>query len=235
MEQVRMAPIDTVSFIVGKTHPVPRASRSRRRWPSSSRRWCCSTCRCAGRGGRCCSRIVAVPGRRAGHGAADLDDRRHRSRWRSRWRCSSRSCPTILLSGFIFPIASMPAALQVVTYLVPARYFLVALRGIVLKGVGLATIWPQLAALGRLRRRRARARVGAPGDGSGADDAGAMRRLLHDLEGTPRAAAGPAAAADRVRGADPPADRARLRRDDRRAERADGRRRRRSVARRAAS
>ena len=43
--------------------------------------------------------------------------------------------PTIMLSGFIFPIASMPQALQVITYVVPARYFLVALRGIVLKGI----------------------------------------------------------------------------------------------------
>jgi len=41
----------------------------------------------------------------------------------------------------------MPAALQVVTYLVPARYFLVALRGIVLKGTALAHLLPQLAAL----------------------------------------------------------------------------------------
>ncbi len=44
--------------------------------------------------------------------------------------------PTMMLSGFIFPIASMPTALQVVTYIVPARYFLVALRGVLLKGVG---------------------------------------------------------------------------------------------------
>ena len=52
-----------------------------------------------------------------------------------------------MLSGFIFPIASMPAFLQALTHVVPARYFLVALRGIVLKGVGLETIWPQLASL----------------------------------------------------------------------------------------
>jgi ABC-2 type transport system permease protein len=56
--------------------------------------------------------------------------------------------PTLLLSGFIFPIASMPAALRAVTVIVPARYFLVALRGILLKGVGLEIIWRQLAALG---------------------------------------------------------------------------------------
>ena len=55
--------------------------------------------------------------------------------------------PTIMLSGFIFPIASMPAALQVVTHVVPARYFLVALRAIVLKGAGLDVVGVQLAAL----------------------------------------------------------------------------------------
>jgi ABC-2 type transport system permease protein len=55
--------------------------------------------------------------------------------------------PTLMLSGFIFPIASMPAFLQGVTYVVPARYFLVALRGIVLKGVDITVIWPQLGAL----------------------------------------------------------------------------------------
>jgi ABC-2 type transport system permease protein len=55
--------------------------------------------------------------------------------------------PTLMLSGFIFPIASMPPALQTITLVVPARYFLIALRGIVLKGVGLGIIWPQLLAL----------------------------------------------------------------------------------------
>jgi ABC-2 type transport system permease protein len=55
--------------------------------------------------------------------------------------------PTLMLSGFIFPISSMPTALQVVTYAVPARYFLTILRGIVLKGVGLLQFWQDLAAL----------------------------------------------------------------------------------------
>jgi ABC-2 type transport system permease protein len=55
--------------------------------------------------------------------------------------------PTIMLSGFIFPISSMPRALQLVTNVVPARYFLVALRGVVLKGTELTGIIPQLAAL----------------------------------------------------------------------------------------
>jgi ABC-2 type transport system permease protein len=56
--------------------------------------------------------------------------------------------PTLMLSGFIFPIASMPAFLRVVTYAVPARYFLIALRGIVLKGAGVGTFWIELVALG---------------------------------------------------------------------------------------
>ena len=51
--------------------------------------------------------------------------------------------PSVLLSGFIFPIESMPKAVQLITYLVPARFFIVILRGIFLKGVGLAVLWPQ--------------------------------------------------------------------------------------------
>jgi ABC-2 type transport system permease protein len=56
--------------------------------------------------------------------------------------------PTFILSGFIFPISSMPQAIQVVTHVIPARYFIVALRGIVLKGVDIAAFWPDLVALG---------------------------------------------------------------------------------------
>jgi drug efflux transport system permease protein len=55
--------------------------------------------------------------------------------------------PTLMLSGFIFPIASMPTFLQFITYIVPARYFLIALRGIMLKGVGLDVVWVDLGAL----------------------------------------------------------------------------------------
>jgi ABC-2 type transport system permease protein len=55
--------------------------------------------------------------------------------------------PTMILSGFVFPIASMPAAVQAVTHIVPARYFLVALRSVVLKGAGIDAFWQDLAAL----------------------------------------------------------------------------------------
>ncbi|HYU80706.1 MAG TPA: ABC transporter permease [Vicinamibacterales bacterium] len=55
--------------------------------------------------------------------------------------------PMIYLSGFIFPIENMPGWIQPVTYLIPLRYFLVILRGIFLKGVGLETFWPQALSL----------------------------------------------------------------------------------------
>jgi ABC-2 type transport system permease protein len=55
--------------------------------------------------------------------------------------------PMIYLSGFIFPIENMPDAIQVLTYGIPLRYFLVILRGLFLKGVGLETFWPQALAL----------------------------------------------------------------------------------------
>ena len=55
--------------------------------------------------------------------------------------------PALLLSGFVFPIANMPEAVQWLTYLNPLRYFLVIVRGIFLKGVGSDVLWPQMAAL----------------------------------------------------------------------------------------
>lgn len=55
--------------------------------------------------------------------------------------------PAVLLSGFMFPIANMPKAIQWFTFLNPLRYFLVIVRGIFLKGVGPEILWPQMVAL----------------------------------------------------------------------------------------
>jgi ABC-2 type transport system permease protein len=55
--------------------------------------------------------------------------------------------PAILLSGFATPIENMPLGFQYVTYLSPLRYFLVIVRGVFLKGVGLDILWPQVLAL----------------------------------------------------------------------------------------
>lgn len=51
--------------------------------------------------------------------------------------------PVILLSGFIFPISSMPMALQVISNIIPAKWFIIILKGIMLKGVGIQFIWKE--------------------------------------------------------------------------------------------
>jgi len=56
--------------------------------------------------------------------------------------------PTFILSGFIFPISNMPVLIQAVTYIIPARYYLTALRGIMLKGAGISHFIDEIAALG---------------------------------------------------------------------------------------
>jgi ABC-2 type transport system permease protein len=55
--------------------------------------------------------------------------------------------PTLILSGFIFPLESMPAPLQAVSSIVPARWFVVIVRGIMLKGVGITSLWPETTVL----------------------------------------------------------------------------------------
>jgi ABC-2 type transport system permease protein len=55
--------------------------------------------------------------------------------------------PSVLLSGLMFEIAAMPLPLRVISTLVPARYFVVVLRGVFLKGVGLGVLWMQGVAL----------------------------------------------------------------------------------------
>jgi ABC-2 type transport system permease protein len=55
--------------------------------------------------------------------------------------------PMMFLSGFVFPIENMPSWIQPLTYLIPLRYFLVIVRGIFQKGLGLEILWPQAVAL----------------------------------------------------------------------------------------
>lgn len=55
--------------------------------------------------------------------------------------------PAMLLSGFVYPIANMPAFVQWLTFLNPLRYFLIIIRGVFLQGVGLDVLWPQNLAL----------------------------------------------------------------------------------------
>ena len=52
--------------------------------------------------------------------------------------------PATLLSGFAYPIANMPTIIQYITYINPMRYYLVILRYIFLKGVGIGVLWDQI-------------------------------------------------------------------------------------------
>ena len=51
--------------------------------------------------------------------------------------------PVILLSGFIFPLSSMPLPLQYISNIIPAKWFIIILKGIMLKGVGIAELWKE--------------------------------------------------------------------------------------------
>jgi len=55
--------------------------------------------------------------------------------------------PFFILSGFAYPVSSMPQVLQWFTYVNPLRYYLVVIRGTFLKGVGLSVLWPELTAM----------------------------------------------------------------------------------------
>ena len=126
--------------------------------------------------------------------------------------------PTMILSGFIFPISSMPIVVQAITHIVPARYFLVALRAIVLKGAGITAFWQELVALAIFATVALGPGVAAPAAGSGHET-----RPSPDAEGAARAAAGSAAVRRRDPRADHSAHRAGLRGDDRREGHADRR------------
>lgn len=56
--------------------------------------------------------------------------------------------PTVMLSGFMFPLSSLPKILQIISHIVPARYFLVIIRGIMLKGNSVGQLWPEILILG---------------------------------------------------------------------------------------
>jgi ABC-2 type transport system permease protein len=145
MEQVRMAPLGTVAFIVGKTLPyfcismassigVVLASMVLFGLPMNGS-WLLLvfslSLYLAGALGLGLMISTVADSQQAAFQMAIL----------------ASFLPTMILSGFVFPLASMPAAIQAITYVVPARYFLVALRSIVLKGAGISVFWPQLVAL----------------------------------------------------------------------------------------
>ena len=55
--------------------------------------------------------------------------------------------PVIILSGFIFPISSMPMPMQVISNIIPAKWFIIIVKAIMLKGVGIQYIWKETLVL----------------------------------------------------------------------------------------
>jgi ABC-2 type transport system permease protein len=146
MEQVRMAPLDAASFVVGKTIPyfvislasalgIILVSMILFDLPMRGSWW---------------TLLLALSLFLAGALALGLFISSVAESQQVAFQLAllASFLPTLMLSGFIFPISSMPPFLQMVTYVVPARYFLIALRGIVLKGAGVGTFWIELVALG---------------------------------------------------------------------------------------
>jgi ABC-2 type transport system permease protein len=145
MEQVRMAPISTLAFVIGKTTPYLVLSQvgalgivvaamvffdlpMRGSWLALSAVTAIFLVGALGTG-LVVSTIAET--QQVAFQAATL----------------IAMLPTLILSGFIFPLTSMPIALQYISAIVPARYFLVALRGIVLKGLDLGHLWMPIGAL----------------------------------------------------------------------------------------
>jgi ABC-2 type transport system permease protein len=145
MEQVRMAPIDTFSFIVGKAVPYFFISLA------SAALIILAAMALFGlpMRGNWIALLIALSLFIAGALGTGLLISTVAETQQVAFQAAllTSFLPTLMLSGFIFPISSMPHALQLVTTVVPARYFLIALRGIVLKGTSIALLWPQMAAL----------------------------------------------------------------------------------------
>jgi ABC-2 type transport system permease protein len=141
IEQVRMAPIPTAAFIIGKTVPylvlsqvgatvIILAAMAFFRLPMRGD-WLSLSLVVA---------IFLVGGLGTGLFVSTLAETQEVA---FQAAALVAMLPTLILSGFIFPISSMPVALQVIASLIPARYFLIALRGIVLKGLTLPELlWP---------------------------------------------------------------------------------------------
>jgi drug efflux transport system permease protein len=145
MEQVRMAPIDTLSFVVGKSIPYFFISLA------SAALIILAAMVLFGlpMRGNWLSLLVALSlfiGGALGTGLL-ISTVAETQQVAFQAALLTSFLPTLMLSGFIFPISSMPHALQIITLVVPARYFLIALRGIVLKGTPLGLLWPQVLAL----------------------------------------------------------------------------------------
>jgi drug efflux transport system permease protein len=146
MEQIQMAPIGPVSFILGKTVPylvlsfisallIVFAAMQLFDLPMRGSWWLL------------CGSIVLFLVGAQGQGLL-ISTISQSQQVAFQVALLSSFLPTFVLSGFVFPLSSMPVVIEWTSRIVPARYFLVVLRAIVLKGAGVEAFWPQLVALG---------------------------------------------------------------------------------------
>jgi ABC-2 type transport system permease protein len=144
-EQVRMAPIDTVSYVVGKTIPYFVISYASALFIIFAAMWLFDMpMRGSWPALLAALSLYVVGALGTGLLVSTVVDSQALAFLVS---LILSLLPTMILSGFIFPIASMPVAIQAISFIVPARYFLVILRGIVLKGTEIQVFGPQFAAL----------------------------------------------------------------------------------------
>lgn len=144
-EQVRMAPIDTVSYVVGKTIPYFVISYASALFIIFAAMWLFDMpMRGSWPALLAALSLYVVGALGTGLLVSTVVDSQALAFLVS---LILSLLPTMILSGFIFPIASMPVPIQVISYIVPARYFLVVLRGIVLKGTEIQVFGAQFAAL----------------------------------------------------------------------------------------
>jgi len=145
MEQIRMAPLGSLAFILGKTAPYLVLSfisallivfTAQLLFDLPMR----------GSWAMLCGAIVLFLVGAQGQGLL-ISTLAQSQQVAFQLALLSSFLPTFILSGFIFPLSSMPWIVQMVSQVVPARYFLRVLRAIVLKGAGIEAFWPQLVAL----------------------------------------------------------------------------------------
>jgi ABC-2 type transport system permease protein len=145
MEQVRMAPLSTISYIVGKTLPYFFISMC------SSMGIILASMVLFGlpMNGSWLLLILSLSLYLAGALGLGLMISTAAESQQAAFQLAllASFLPTMMLSGFVYPIASMPAPIRAITYVVPAKYFIVALRSIVLKGAGIQVFWRHLVAL----------------------------------------------------------------------------------------
>ena len=140
MEQLAATPVSRLEVVLGKLLPylaiglidvavTVRAGSAALRRPLPRRARCCSPCsRSSSSSARSGSGIFISAVAKSQMLATQV-------------AMVATFLPAFLLSGFMFAIAAMPQPLQAITFLVPARYFLVVTRGIFLKGVGIEVLW----------------------------------------------------------------------------------------------